>query len=57
MTITTRNEVLVTCQDAPLMELLQNLINNHPEDVDYCLDELGLDYTAASEPREVSTQQ
>ena len=57
MTITTRTEVIVTCQDAPLMELLRHLAHDHPEDVDYCLDELGLDYTAASEPREVSTQQ
>ena len=37
MTITTRNEVLVTCQDAPLMELLRHLAHDHPEDVDYCL--------------------
>ena len=37
MTITTRNEVLVTCQDAPLMELLRHLVAEHPEDVDYCL--------------------
>ena len=37
MTITTRNEVLVTCQDAPLMELLRHLVAEHDEDVDYCL--------------------
>ena len=37
MTITTRNEVLATCQDAPLMELLRHLVAEHPEDVDYCL--------------------
>ena len=37
MTITTRNEVLVTCQDAPLMELLRHLVAEHAEDVDYCL--------------------
>ena len=37
MTIHTRNEVLVTCQDAPLKELLRHLIHNHPENVDCCI--------------------
>ncbi|MCQ9341318.1 hypothetical protein NQ028_09235 [Corynebacterium phoceense] len=37
MTITTRNEVLVTCENAPLMELLRHLVAEHAEDVDYCL--------------------
>ena len=37
MTIHTRNEVLVTCQDAQLMELLQHLVAEHPEELDYCL--------------------
>lgn len=37
MTIRTRNEVLVTCQDAPLMELLQHLAKDHAPDLDYCL--------------------
>ena len=41
MTIDTRNEVLVTCQDTPLMELLRHLVAEHPEDMDYCLDTLG----------------
>ena len=41
MTITTRNEVLVTCQDAPLMELLEHLLIDHAPDLEYCLDELG----------------
>ena len=37
MTIHTQNEVLVTCQDAPLRELLRHLVAEHAEDVDYCL--------------------
>ena len=37
MTIHTRNEVLVTCENTPLMELLRHLAHDHPEDVDYCL--------------------
>ena len=37
MTITTRNEVLVTCQDAPLRELLRHLVAEHAEELDYCL--------------------
>ena len=37
MTITTRNEVLVTCQDAPLMQLLEHLEKDHSLDLDYCL--------------------
>ena len=41
MTIDTRNEVLVTCQDAPLMELLCHLVAEHPEDMDYYLYTLG----------------
>lgn len=41
MTIATRNEVLVTCQDAQLMELLRHLVAEHPEDMDYCLYTLG----------------
>lgn len=57
MTIETRNEVLVTCQDAPLTELLEHLLIDHSLDLDYCLEELGLDYTAANEPQEVRTQQ
>lgn len=52
MTIETRNEVLVTCQDAPLMELLEHLEKDHAPDLDYCLENLGLDYTAANEPQE-----
>ena len=41
MTIATRNEVLVTCQDAQLMELLEHLEKDHAPDLDYCLDTLG----------------
>ena len=41
MTITTRNEVLVTCHDTPLMELLEHLLIDHAPDLEYCLDELG----------------
>ena len=37
MTIATRNEVLVTCQDAPLRELLRHLVAEHAEELDYCL--------------------
>ena len=37
MTIHTQNEVLVTCQDAPLRDLLRHLVAEHAEDVDYCL--------------------
>ena len=43
MTITTRNEVLATCQDAQLMELLEHLTKDHSLDLDYCLEELGWD--------------
>ena len=43
MTIDTRNEVLVTCQDAQLMELLQHLVAEHAEDVDHCLENIGWD--------------
>ena len=57
MTIHTQNEVLVTCQDTPLMELLGHLAKDHAPDLDYCLDELGLTYTAASKPQEVRTRQ
>lgn len=57
MTIETRNEVLVTCDNAPLMELLEHLVKDHAPDLDYCLEELGLTYTATNEPREVSTKQ
>ena len=41
MTIDTRNEVLVTCQDAPLMELLRHLEKDHSLDLDYCLEHIG----------------
>ena len=37
MTIDTRNEVLVTCHDTPLMELLRHLEKDHSLDLDYCL--------------------
>ena len=37
MTITTRNEVLVTCDNTPLMELLEHLAKDHAPDLDYCL--------------------
>ena len=37
MTIHTRNEVLVTCDNAPLMELLRHLEKDHSLDLDYCL--------------------
>ena len=59
MTITTRNEVLVTCQDAPLMELLRHLAHDHPEDVDYCLENLGWhdDREPKAEPPAVRTPQ
>ena len=57
MTIKTRNEVLVTCENTPLMELLEHLAQDHAPDLDYCLENLGLDYTATNEPREVSTKQ
>ncbi|WP_288855650.1 hypothetical protein [uncultured Corynebacterium sp.] len=57
MTIHTRNEVLVTCEGTPLMELLGHLAKDHAPDLDYCLDELGLDYTVASKPQEVHTRQ
>lgn len=43
MTIRTRNEVLVTCEDTPLMELLKHLAKDHAPDLDYCLEELGLE--------------
>ncbi|MGV3071504.1 hypothetical protein ACEE90_03540 [Corynebacterium phoceense] len=51
MTIDTRNEVLVTCENTPLMELLEHLAKDHAPDLDYCLENLGLDYTVASKPR------
>lgn len=51
MTIETRNEVLVSCENSPLMELLRHLAKDHAPDLDYCLDELGLTYTAASKPK------
>ncbi|WP_068802090.1 hypothetical protein [Corynebacterium phoceense] len=57
MSIITRNEVLVTCENTPLMELLEHLAKDHAPDLDYCLDELGLTYTAASKPQEVRTRQ
>ena len=57
MTIHTRNEVLVTCQDTPLTKLLKHLAKDHAPDLDYCLDELGLTYTAANEPQTVRTRQ
>ena len=41
MTIDTRNEVLVTCDNAPLMELLRHLEKDHSLDIDYCLEEIG----------------
>ena len=51
MTITTRNEVLVTCQDAPLMELLEHLEKDHSLDLDYCLENLGIVGTRIEEPK------
>ena len=57
MTIDTRNEVLVTCQDAPLRELLRHLVAEHPEDMDYCLDNLGINRMVPNEPQTVRTQQ
>ena len=57
MTIATRNEVLVTCKHAPLMELLKHLAKDHTPDLDYCLDTLGLTHTVASDPQEVHTRQ
>ena len=57
MTITTRNEVLVTCQDAPLMELLRHLEKDHSLDLDYCLDNLGINRMVPNEPPVVRTQQ
>ena len=57
MTIATRNEVLVTCQDAPLMELLEHLLIDHAPDLEYCLDNLGINRMVPNEPRVVRTQQ
>ena len=51
MTIRTRNEVLVTCQDAPLMELLEHLGKDHSLDLDYCLENIGWDKELGLEPR------
>ena len=51
MTIDTRNEVLVTCQDTPLMELLEHLVKDHAPDLDYCLDNLGIVGTRLEEPK------
>ena len=39
------------------MELLAHLAKDHAPDLDYCLDELGLDYTVANKPQEVHTRQ
>ena len=57
MTITTRNEVLVTCQDTPLMELLEHLLIDHAPDLEYCLDNLGINRMVPNEPRAVRTRQ
>lgn len=57
MTIATRNEVLVTCQDAPLMELLEHLLIDHAPDLEYCLDNLGINRMVPNEPRVVRTRQ
>ena len=57
MTIHTRNEVLVTCQDTPLMELLEHLLIDHAPDLEYCLDNLGINRMVPNEPRVVRTQQ
>ena len=57
MTIATRNEVLVTCQDTPLMELLEHLLIDHAPDLEYCLDNLGINRMVPNEPRAVRTRQ
>ena len=58
MTIHTRNEVLVTYQDAPLRELLRHLEKDHSLDLDYCLDNLGWgDMRPEEKPRTVRTIQ
>ena len=59
MTITTRNEVLVTCENTPLMELLQHLVAEHPEELDYCLSLMGWynDREPKAEPQTVRTRQ
>ena len=51
MTIATRNEVLVTCDNAPLMELLGHLAKDHAPDLDYCLEKLGIVGTRLEEPK------
>lgn len=51
MTIATRNEVLVTCNNAPLMELLRHLAKDHAPDLDYCLENLGIVGTRLEEPK------
>ena len=59
MTIHTQNEVLVTCENTPLMELLEHLVKDHAPDLDYCL--AMLDWYDGREPQEatqkVRTQQ
>ena len=57
MTNTTQKEVLVTCQDAQLMELLEHLLIDHAPDLEYCLDNLGINRMVPNEPRVVRTQQ
>lgn len=51
MTISTRNEVLVSCENTPLMELLEHLEKDHAPDLDYCLENLGIVGTRLEEPR------
>ena len=51
MTITTRNEVLVTCDNAPLMELLRHLEKDHSLDLDYCLENIGWHDDRGMEPQ------
>lgn len=51
MTITTRNEVLVSCENTPLMELLEHLAKDHSLDLDYCLEELGWHAQLGLEPQ------
>ena len=52
MTLTTRNEVLVTCENTPLMELLEHLAKDHAPDLDYCL--AMLDWYDGREPQEAT---
>ena len=57
MTITTRTEVLVTCENTPLMELLEHLEKDHSLDLDYCLENIGINRMAPNETQTVSTRQ